>query len=255
MLVLLSCAKIMNTKTSSDVSAIVTQPRYQEEANKIAMAMTQYSVEELEKELSINQEIAVENFKRYQSFHSPESHKLPALLSYSGIIFQQLNADSFNIEDWEYAQDHLRLTSFCYGLLRPLDLIHSYRLEGRIKIPELHGQSLYSFWKERLTDQFIEDIQATGGVLCNLASAEMKKMFDWKRIEREVKVITPTFQVLKDGHKKTIVVYTKMCRGAMTRFIIQNKLKKEEELYGFDWEGFAFDLESLPGSPSFLLHS
>ena len=254
MLVLLSCAKLMNTQLPSDIPRIVTKPRYQTEANRIAMAMTQYSVDQLEKELNINQEIAIENYRRYQSFHSPDSLKLPALLSYSGIVFQQLATDSFSSEDWEYTQDHLRLTSFCYGILRPLDLIHAYRLEGRIKIPELEGKSLYSFWKERLTDQFIEDIHAAGGVLCNLASFEMKKMFDWKRIEREVKVITPSFQVLKGGRKKTIVVYTKMCRGAMTRFILQNKLEKEEKLHGFNWEGFAYDEDSVLGNPSFLLY-
>ncbi|NLZ72852.1 MAG: YaaA family protein [Bacteroidales bacterium] len=254
MLVLLSCAKLMNTQLPSDIPRIVTKPRYQKEANRIAMAMTQYSVDQLEKELNINQEIAIENYRRYQSFHSPDSLKLPALLSYSGIVFQQLATNSFSPEDWEYTQDHLRLTSFCYGILRPLDLIHAYRLEGRIKIPELEGKSLYSFWKERLTDQFIEDIHAAGGMLCNLASTEMKKMFDWKRIEREVKVITPSFQVLKEGRKKTIVVYTKMCRGAMTRFILQNKLEKEEELHGFNWEDFAFDEDSVPSNPSFLLY-
>lgn len=255
MLVLLSCAKTMNAKVPAATPDVVTIPRYQEIANEIAMAMTQYSVDQLEQELTINTELAVENYKRYQSFHAPESPKLPALLSYSGIVFQQLNAETFTPEDWDYAQNHLRLTSFCYGLLRPLDLIHPYRLEGRIKIPELGGKTLYAFWKERLTDQFLEDINAAGGTLCNLASAEMKKLFDWKRIEREVEVITPTFQVVKEGRKKTIVIYAKMCRGAMARFILQNELKKEEDLFSFDWEGFAYEEGSVSGNPSFLLHS
>ena len=136
-----------------------------------------------------------------------------------------------------------------------LDGINPYRLEGRVKLAELGGLSLFSFWKQRLTDQFIEDINASGGILCNLASAEMKKLFDWKRVEKEVEVITPSFQVMKGGELKTIVVYAKMCRGAMTRFILKNRLKSESDLLSFNWEGFTYDEKSIPQNPSFILYS
>lgn len=254
MLVLLSCAKIMVDETSVEVLN-PSIPFYQKEANDIAMAMSQYDIGELERELGISKELAVENFKRYEVFLSPDSVTIPAVLSYSGIVFQKLNPESFAVEHWNYAQNHLRLTSFCYGLLRPKDLIHPYRLEGRVKLPELGGKSLYSFWRERLTDQFITEIKEAGGVLCNLASAEMKRLFDWKHVENEVEVITPSFQLLKSGKRKTIVVYTKMCRGAMARFIIQNKLKTEKDLFQFNWEGFTYDPNSKPLNPSFLLYT
>lgn len=245
----------MTTEVPFDSPQLVTTPRYQKEANQIAMAMSQYSIDELEKELSINTEIAVENYKRFENFHNIEASKLQALLSYTGIVFQQLHPDSFSAQDWTYTQNHLRITSFCYGLLRPLDTIRPYRLEGRVKLTELGGSSLYAFWKKRLTNQFIDDINAAGGILCNLASAEMKKLFDWKRVEKEVRVITPSFQVMKGGELKTIVVYTKMCRGAMTRFILKNRLKNATDLLSFQWEGFTYDEKSTPENPSFILYS
>ncbi len=245
----------MTTEVSFTPPQLLTTPRYQEKANQIAMAMSQFTIDELEKELNVNTEIAVENYKRFEDFHNDEASKLQALLSYTGIVFQQLHPDSFSAQDWNYAQEHLRITSFCYGLLRPLDGIRPYRLEGRIKLPELGGLSLYAFWKQRLTDQFIEDINASGGILCNLASAEMKKLFDWKRVEKEVEVITPSFQVMKGGELKTIVVYTKMCRGAMTHSILKNRLKSATDLLSFNWEGFIYDEKSTPQNPSFILYS
>ena len=96
-------------------------------------------------------------------------------------------------------QEQRRITAFLYGLLRPLDGIKPYRLEGDVRLPEKGGISMFDYWKPLLTDYFIEEIKNCGGVLINLASAEMKDLFDWKRVEQEVRVITPEFQVWKAG--------------------------------------------------------
>ena len=148
-------------------------------------------------------------------------------------------------------QEHLRLTSFCYGLLRPLDVIRSYRLEGDVVLPEPGNQTMFSYWKSRLTDVFIEDIKKAGGILCNLASDEMKSLFDWKRVEREVRVVTPEFQVWKNGKLASIVIYIKMSRGEMTRFILKNRIENPEDLKSFSWEGFEFN-ESLSDEKKFV---
>lgn len=136
MLVLLSCAKTM-----SDVSKVkvplTTVPRFQKEASEIALQMSQFAVGDLERLLRVNAKIAVENYKRYQAFHAEETPELPALFSYTGIVFKRLNPKDFSASELEYAQEHLRLTSFCYGLLRPLDVIRPYRLEGDVVLPEL----------------------------------------------------------------------------------------------------------------------
>ena len=143
MLVLLSCAKTM-----SDVSKVkvplTTVPRFQKEASEIALQMSQFAVGDLERLLRVNAKIAVENYKRYQAFHAEETPELPALFSYTGIVFKRLNPKDFSASELEYAQEHLRLTSFCYGLLRPLDVIRPYRLEGDVVLPELGNQTMFS---------------------------------------------------------------------------------------------------------------
>ena len=106
-------------------------------------------VDELERLLRVNAKIAVENYKRYQAFHAEATPELPALLAYTGIVFKRLNPKDFSAEDFGYAQEHLRLTSFCYGLLRPLDVIRAYRLEGDVVLPELGDQTLFFYWRSR----------------------------------------------------------------------------------------------------------
>lgn len=240
MLVLLSCAKTMSS--SSKITApFTTLPRFREEAAGIALQMSQFSVDDLERLLRVNSKIAVENYKRFQEFHSDGSPELPAVYAYTGIVFKRLNPKDFSVDNLKYAQEHLRLTSFCYGLLRPLDMIHPYRLEGDVVMPELGDQTMFSYWKTRLTDVFIKDIKKSGGILCYLASDEMRGLFDWKRVEKEVRVITPEFHVWKNDKLSTIVVYTKMSRGEMARFIIKNQIENPEELKGFTWEGFEFN--------------
>lgn len=237
MLILLSCAKTMNF-TSKVKTPLLSEPRFQTEASGIALQMSQLSVEELEHLLRVNRRMAAENYLRYQEFHAEAVPQLPALLAYTGIVFKRLNPKDFSADDFLYAQEHLRLTSFCYGLLRPLDVIRPYRLEGDVQLPEPGGQSMFAYWRSRLTEVFIEDIKSCGGVLCNLASEEMKGLFDWARVEREVSVVTPEFHTWKNGKLATVVVYTKMARGEMTRFILKNRIVEPEALKAFSWEGF-----------------
>lgn len=250
MIILLSCAKTMSD-SSKVIAPFYTKPSFKEEAAEIALQMSQFSVEELERLLRVNSKIAVENYKRYQSFHAVDGGELSAVLAYTGIVFKRLNPKDFSEEDFRYAQEHLRLTSFCYGLLRPLDLIHTYRLEGDVVLAELGEQSMFAYWQSRLTDVFIKDIKKTGGDLCNLASGEMRGLFDWKRVEKETCIVTPEFHVWKNGKLSTIVIYTKMCRGEMARFILKNRIKSAEDLKAFTWEGFEFN-ESLSNERRFV---
>lgn len=252
MLILLSCAKTMSS-VSKTKPPFVTVPRFQSRSADVALQMAQYSVEELERLLRINAKIAVEVYKYYQAFHAEGTPELPALLAYTGIVFKRLHPADFTADDFAYAQDHLRLTSFAYGLLRPLDAIRLYRLEGDVAFPEWGGQTLFAYWRSLLTDVFIDDVKRAGGVLCNLASDEMRGLFDWKRVEREVHVVTPEFRVRKQGRPVTVVIYTKMCRGEMARFILRERIEMPEELTRFAWEGFEYDPSlSEEGCPVFV---
>lgn len=215
-------------------------PPFETAAKEHALNLSQFSTQELEKLLHINSKLAAANYLRYQDFCSDETPALPALLSYTGMVFKRISPKDFTEDDFRYAQEHLFITSFLYGLLRPLDAIKNYRLEGDVKLPELGGISFFDYWKPRLTDYFIEAIREQGNILINLASGEMKDLFDWEKVNREVQVITPEFHTWKNGKLATVVVYAKMCRGEMTRFILKNRIEQPEELKNFEWEGFRF---------------
>ena len=108
-------------------------------------------------------------------------------------------------------------------------------------LPGHDDQTMFGYWQGRLTEAFLEKIHADDGILVNLASSEMKRLFDWKRIRREARIITPEFRIREGDRLKTIVVYTKMCRGEMTRHLIRNRIADPEMLKEFEWEGFRFD--------------
>lgn len=240
MLTFISCAKTMALRCSAAVPEM-SVPEFEAEAVRNALEMSQYSSADLERLLRVNAKIAAENRLRFHDFCSEDNRPMPAIGAYTGMVYKRISPKDFTEDDFYYAQKHLRITSFLYGLLRPLDGIKPYRLEGDARLPEKGGISLFEYWKPLLTDCFISEIKAQGSVLVNLASGEMKELFDWKRVEAEVRVITPDFRVWKEGQLKTIVIYAKMCRGEMARFIIKNRIDRPEDLKAFSWEGFMLD--------------
>jgi cytoplasmic iron level regulating protein YaaA (DUF328/UPF0246 family) len=119
--------------------------------------------------------------------------------------------------------------------------VNKYRLEGDVVLSGHDGKSMFDFWKPLLTDWFIQKIKADDGVLVNLASDEMRNLFDWKRVKKEVTIVTPQFRIEKNGKLKTIVIYTKMCRGAMARYILKERITYIDLLKSFEYEGFELD--------------
>ncbi len=243
MLTFISCAKTMTNKTKVRFPAHPSIPTFQEFANRHALELSRLSAEELGELLQVNSKLSAENALRYRDFFSETNTALPAILSYTGMVFKRINASDFSEEDFTYAQDHLLITSFLYGLLRPMDRIKNYRLEGNVKLDSGKGESMFHFWRPVLTDFFIHAIKEQGGILINLASEEMKNLFDWRKVCSEVQVITPDFYTIKNGKLKAVTVYAKMCRGEMTRFILKNRIEDIKELQAFEWEGFHFDEE------------
>lgn len=218
----------------------ITKPSFQLQANDNAMQMVAYSVDELQDMLHVNHEIAAENWHRFQTFHIKKNRE-PAVFCYDGMVFQKLAPETFSDDELRYANDHLLISSFLYGLLRPLDIVNKYRLEGNIVLPENNVKSMFDFWKPILTDWFIRKIKADDGILVNLASDEMRNLFDWKRVKKEVTIVTPEFKIERNGKLKTIVIYTKMCRGAMTRYILKERITDIQLLKLFEYDGFKID--------------
>lgn len=238
MQILLSCAKDMAAQAIKYKKLSATQALFQQYAGQLASYMMKYSSEELAKILKINGKIAHQNWLRYQNFIIPEDFS-SAAWAFTGMAYKHLKANEWTKKEVDFAQKHLWITSFLYGILRPLDDIKHHRLEGAVRLPELDDRRVFDFWKPLLTESFIESIKNDDGILLNLASEEMKDLFDWKRVLQEVKVIEPQFMVRKGNQYKTVVVYAKMCRGAMAHHVISNAIRQPQQLLHFEYEGFA----------------
>ncbi|MGP1417668.1 MAG: YaaA family protein [Prevotella fusca] len=252
MQILLASAKIMNSATTVHTPD-THLPRFQKEAGQLALELGELSVEDLAKTIPCNEKIALENKLRYQDFFNEEAF-IPALLAYYGQAYKCLKAQDFSQEDFRYADKHLWITSFLYGLLRPLDLIHPYRLEGKAKLPSAEGKNMFAYWKPHLTDILIETVKADDGILVHLATEEFQHLFDWKRLLKEVHVIQPLFMVDQGSRLKTVSVYAKSCRGAMTSYILRNQLTSPYNLLGFEYDNFLYHKDYGDEShPHFIL--
>ena len=251
MQILISCAKTM-TGTAAVAAPRTTRPLFEAEAAGLALRLAALPAGELERLLPVNPRIAAENRRPYLAL--PAAPHLPPTPASTAAAFTHLAPPQSSPADFAYAQEHLSTTSFLYGLLRPLDAIRPYRLEGSVAPPGEEAPNLFEWWRDRLTGPLIERVRRDDGVLVNLASAEMKRLFDWQRVCREVRVVTPEFRIREGDRMKTVVVYAKMCRGEMTRHILRHRIADPEGLKTFEWEGFRFDPERSRGDePHFTL--
>ncbi|PVV16103.1 MAG: hypothetical protein B6D82_01840 [gamma proteobacterium symbiont of Ctena orbiculata] len=163
-----------------------------------------------------------------------------AALAMKGDVYSGLDAETLNKKGFEFAQQHLRILSGLYGVLRPLDLMQPYRLEMGTKLPNDKGKDLYAFWGEQITRAINRDLKAQGDdVLINLASNEYFKSIKPRLIEG--RIITPQFKERKNGSYRMIGVFAKRARGLMSRFIIDNRLRHPEEIQQFNSDGYRYN--------------
>ena len=243
MQIILASAKIMNERLKAIPDISLSIPRFQNEAEAFAKNMAQYSTETIAEILGCSMQIAAQNKLRFMQFLE-DKPKLPAILAYHGQAYKHLKAEILTADDLNYSQGKLWITSFLYGLLRPLDGIQPYRMEGLVELPSGEGQNVFGFWKSRLTDMLIDGIKADDGILVHLATEEY-----WQRVRKEVRIVQPLFYVRKGGDLKIQAVWAKTCRGAMTRFIIQNRITNPDDLSAFSYEGFEY--EPTLGEPNY----
>ena len=241
MLILISPAKTFAKQVKCAHRLPATIPVFVTEARQLVASSLELSSQTLKKELLLTAKTLPEAQRNLATFFDEGTPEEQALLNYSGMVYKKLGAGSLTEEDWRYAVDHLRMTSFVYGLLRPTDLIRPYRMEGTARLPMLEGERVFDFWRDRLTKPFIEAIQATGGKLLYLASDEMRGLFHWEEVERSVEVITPTFLTRqRDGSLRQTVIYTKMARGEMAREVLRQRITQPEELQRLTPAGFLY---------------
>lgn len=251
MLVVISPAKRLDW---ADQDVAVTQPDFQDDAIRLARTARNLTLGELKKLMDLSDDLARLNRDRFRVFaDEPETEVTrPAALAFAGDTYQGLEAGSLDQDEMAWAQDHLRILSGLYGVLRPLDAIQPYRLEMGSRLKTRRGKNLYEYWRDQLSKALNAQAEATGSqVLVNCASQEYFGAVAPKALK--LKLITPMFLEDKDGTPKVVSFFAKRARGAMARFIIQNRLNDPKDLTNFDSGGYEYQAElSTPEKPVFL---
>ena len=236
MQILLANAKIMYDRADREP---LSTPLFQSVADRLAAEMAQMDVDELARQLDCSRKLAAENWKRYQEFSCADT--MPAMLAYNGQAYKHLKANTLSSDAMEFAQEHVWITCFLYGLLRPMDAIVPYRMEHCVTLEATHDKPINQFWKDKLTEVLIDSVKADDGILVHLSTEEYEHLFDWKRVTSEVQVIHPLFYVQQaDGRLKMQAVWAKSCRGAMVRYILKHQLSSIDQLQSFSYEGFTY---------------
>ncbi|MFV0376013.1 MAG: peroxide stress protein YaaA [Mangrovibacterium sp.] len=240
MITILSPAKSLDFESKPATNQF-TQAEFLSESTVISNKLRTLRTNDLIKLMGISAKLAALNVERNQRWElpfTPENAK-QAVLAFNGDVYEGLRAPTFSDADFAFAQQHFRILSGLYGVLRPLDLIQPYRLEMGTKLRIGQTTDLYQFWDDKITRYLNKEVEANGGVLVNLASAEYFKAIDQKKFKGEI--ITPEFKEGKNGEYKIVSFFAKKARGMMSRFIIENRLDKAEDLKAFDNDGYNFN--------------
>ncbi len=220
-----------------------TVPMMMDEADYLISKLKKYSISKIEKLMHVSNAIATLNYGRYQNWQLPLSDKNSWMAAYSfdGAAYWGLDARTLTAKEMSWATDHLRILSGLYGLLRPTDWMYPYRLEMGTKLQITPNvKNLYQYWGDKLAVQIQKELEQTKGkTIVNLASNEY-----FKAVKKGVvtfPIITPVFKDFSKGEYKTLMVYAKNARGAMTRYIIKNKISDVEQIKGFDYDGYMYN--------------
>ncbi len=238
MLVVISPAKRLDW-AERDVAA--TQPDFQDDAIRLSKTARNLTLGNLKKLMNLSDDLARLNRDRYRAFaDAPELEATrPAALAFAGDTYQGLEATSLDADEMAWAQDHLRILSGLYGVLRPLDAIQPYRLEMGSKLKTRRGKNLYEYWRDQLSKALnAQGAEVGSEVLVNCASQEYFGAVDLKALN--LKVITPVFMEDKAGTPKIVSFFAKKARGAMARYIIQHRLTDPAGLLDFDSGGYEY---------------
>ncbi|MBC3346318.1 peroxide stress protein YaaA [Pseudomonas sp. SWRI196] len=243
MLMVISPAKTLDYETAPATERF-TQPQYLDHSQALIEQLRELSPAQISELMHVSDKIGGLNAARFGSWtpaFTPANAK-QALLAFKGDVYTGLDAQSFAEADFDYAQEHLRMLSGLYGLLRPLDLMQPYRLEMGTKLANARGKDLYAFWGPRISEWLNEALAEQGDdILLNLASNEYFSAV--KRSVLKARVIDTEFKDLKNGQYKIISFYAKKARGLMSRFVIQERINDPAALKQFDAHGYRFNAQ------------
>ena len=243
MLVVVSPAKNLDFETPVPVASF-TKPALLSSAEVLVETCRKLTPADLSSLMKISDKLATLNANRFDSFTTPftKDNARQALYAFNGDVYTGLDAYSLSEQDVEYAQQHLRMLSGLYGLLRPLDLMQPYRLEMGTRLENPKGKNLYEFWGTDITLALNKALEEQGdNVLINLASNEYFKSVKAKSLDGMI--ITPHFKDKKNGQYKVISFFAKKARGLMARYVIQNRIEDVAGLKAFSEAGYVFSPE------------
>lgn len=239
MLIVLSPAKRLDF-TEADPALPASERRFRDDTASLSKTTKRQTRADLRRLMGISDDLAKLNAERFKAFDPESVAGVQAAFAFAGDVYEGLKARELDAAALGWAQDHLRILSGFYGLLRPLDRIQPYRLEMGTRLKTRRGSSLYDFWGDRISRQLNVDAEGQADpTLVNLASQEYFGAVDARALK--LPVVTPQFREEKDGESRIISFFAKKARGAMARFAIDERIERAEDLKAFDRDGYRFD--------------
>jgi hypothetical protein len=238
MLIVLSPAKALDF-TAPAQQAPLTLPELSDQTAELARTTRRLTARDLKRLMSLSDDLAKLNRERFQAFDPASEDGLQAAFAFNGDVYMGLRARELDRKALSWAQDHVRILSGLYGVLRPLDAIQPYRLEMGTRLKTRRGQSLYDFWGARISDALN---QAAAGhkekVVVNCASGEYFGAVD--RAALKPPVVSCRFLEEKDGEAKIVSFFAKRARGMMARYAIDHRIERVADLKAFDRDGYRY---------------
>lgn len=249
MLVVISPAKRLDW---TDRNVEMTQPAMAEDAMRLVKTARNLTLKDIKGLMDISDDLARLNRDRFKSFSADPEDTRPAVFAFAGDTYLGLEASTLDADELRYAQDHLRILSGLYGVLRPMDAIQPYRLEMGSRLKTRRGTNLYQFWRDQISKALNAQAEASEtNVLINCASQEYFGAVDQKALK--LRIVTPQFYDMKGGKPKIISFFAKKARGAMARYIVQNRLRDPDDILAFNTGGYIYTPDlSEPDRPAFL---
>jgi len=239
LLIVLSPAKRLDF-TEADPALPASERRFRDDTASLSKTVKRQTRADLRRLMGISDDLAKLNAERFKAFDPDSTDGVQAAFAFAGDVYEGLKARELDPAALDWAQDHLRILSGFYGLLRPLDRIQPYRLEMGTRLKTRRGASLYDFWGDRISKRLNADADGQPDpTLVNLASQEYFGAVDARALK--LPVVTPQFREEKDGESRIISFFAKKARGSMARFAIDERLERAEDLKAFDRDGYRFD--------------
>lgn len=239
MLLLLSPSKTLDF--SVPVRGRMLKPVWQSDACLLASQLCVMSESELASLLGVSKTLAALNYARYQAFLAfPNHEKRQAISAFRGDVYDGLGVDAWGTDAYAFADDHVRILSGLYGLLRPRDAIAPYRLDMGVPLANAQGKNLYAFWGARIAERLNHEVAIRDElpVVIQLASHEYFKAVSQKVLQ--ARVVTPVFKEKTRRGLNVVMLFAKRARGRMADFYVRESLDRPEGLKDFDADGYRF---------------